>query len=139
MDTDTKTETTTSTNRIDYEGSLSPVVSRLCEEYSAGDPILSSQINTGYEDYNVYIETNTGKYVAKIFSKDRDPEEITRYVETMEKIITTNNSQQRLLKTKDSDYVYKDSEANNISMILLNYVEGESLIELGRLPSTISV
>jgi len=135
MYTDTKNEATNSTSRIDYEGNLSPVVSRLCEEYSAGDPILYSPISTGYEDYNVYIETNTGKYVAKIFSKDRTEEDILRYTEIMETVIRANINHPPLLKTQNNEYVFKDSKAKNISMVLMNYVEGKSFMELGRIPS----
>src|SRR3989344_4045353 len=66
-------------DRLNYSGNLDPVVNRLCDAYGVGDPVDFYVIDVGYEDCNVIVETKNEKYVGKIFSKGRTPQDITRY------------------------------------------------------------
>lgn len=75
-----KLDKRTPVDRLNYTGSLEPVIGRLNMAYGIGKPQDFSVIGVGYEDCNVIVETGQGKYVAKIFQKGRTPEEITRYI-----------------------------------------------------------
>lgn len=77
----------TPTDRLNYSGSLEPVVNRLCAAYGIGQPDSFSVVEVGYEDCNVIVETSSSRYLAKIFSKIREPEDIARYTTTMQKVI----------------------------------------------------
>ena len=77
----------TPADRLNYSGDLDPVVKRLSGVYQIGDPTDFSVIGVGYEDCNVIVNTSKGKFVAKIFSKIRTPQDITRYTTIMEKAV----------------------------------------------------
>jgi hypothetical protein len=123
-----------SSNRLNYSGSLNPVVNRLCEVFKVGKPITFSVIEVGYEDCNVFVEATNGKYVAKIFSKERNYDAILRYSTIMEKVVEAGVNHPILIKTFDDKFVYSDIEANGISMVLMNFIEGKTFLELNRAP-----
>ena len=115
------TKKQTPIDRLNYSGEIGAVINRLASVYEIGSPTSFSVIGIGYEDCNVVIETPSGKYVAKIFSKDRNPEAITRYSTIMEKAVEAGVNHPPLIKTADGGVVYSDSEANGISMVLMKF------------------
>jgi len=122
-------------DRLNYEGNLDPVVGRLCTTYRVGEPTDFSVIDVGYEDCNVVIATQKDKYVAKIFSKGRSPQDITRYSTIMEKAVEAGVHHPPLIRTADGGVVYVDPQANSLSMVLMKFVEGKSFLELNRAPN----
>lgn len=134
FETNTEMNKKTPIDRLDYSGEPSPVVDRICVAYSIGRPTNFSVIETGYEDCNVIIETPESKFVAKIFSKGRSKEDITRYTTIMEKAVEAGVNHPPLMKTGSGDFAYTDSQANDISMVLMKFIEGKNFIELGRVP-----
>ncbi len=80
-------EKKTPIDRLNYSGSLDVVIDRLCGIYGIGKPRKFSIIEVGFEDCNVVVETDSGRYVAKIFSKDRKREHIARYGTIMDKTV----------------------------------------------------
>lgn len=121
-------------DRLNYEGNLDSVVNRLCSAYQVGDPTDFSVIEVGYEDCNVIITTPKDKYVAKIFSKGRTTQDITRYSTVMEKAVEAGVNHPPLIKTTDGGVVYVDTQANGISMVVMQFVIGKSFFELDRAP-----
>ncbi|MFZ2626177.1 MAG: phosphotransferase [Candidatus Moraniibacteriota bacterium] len=125
----------TPVDRLNYSGDLSPVVDRLCDAYKIGRPVDFSVIETGYEDCNVVIKTSKGKYLAKFFSKVRSQENISRYVSIIKKALEAGVNHPQLMKTNSGDVVYVDNQANGISLVLMEFIEGKNFIQLGRIPS----
>lgn len=125
----------TPTDRLNFEDRLDPAVNRLCVAYGVGNPVDFSVIGVGYEDCNVIITTSNDKYVAKIFSKGRSPQDIARYSTIMEKAVEAGVNHPPLMRTDGSGVVYTDSQANSLSMVLMEFVEGKSFLELNRAPS----
>jgi len=121
-------------DRLNYSGSLEPVVADLCRAYRIGEPTNFSVIEVGYEDCNVTIQTGTGRYLAKIFSKGRTPENIARYTAIMQKVMEAGVNHPTLLKVNTGNFVYKDDHANGISMVTTKFVEGHTFLELDRAP-----
>src|SRR3990167_2197578 len=72
--------------------------------------------------------------MAKIFSKDRNPETIARYSTIMEKVVEAGVNHPPLIKTADCEAVYSDGEAKGISMVLMQFVDGQTFLELHRAP-----
>lgn len=126
-------EKQTPVNRLSYTGDLGSVVNRLCNAYQVGNATDFSVIEIGYEDCNVIVTTPNDKYVAKIFSKGKSTSDISRYSIIMEKAIEAGVNHPPLLKSTDGA-VYVDTEANGISMVLMQFIEGKSFIELDRVP-----
>lgn len=125
----------TPTDRLNFEGRLDPVVNRLCVAYGVGDPVDFSVISVGYEDCNVVITTPKDKYVAKIFSKGRTPQDIARYSNIMEKAVEAGVTHPPLIRTTSGSVIYTDSQANSLSMVLMGFIEGKSFLELNRAPN----
>ena len=130
------TEKQTPLDRLNYSGELGVVIDRLAGVYDIGKPTNFSVIGIGYEDCNVVIETPDGKYVAKIFSKERDQEAIARYSTIMEKAVEAGVNHPPLIKTKGDEVVYSDSLPNGISRVLMKFVDGQTFLELDRAPDT---
>ncbi len=129
-------EKQTPLDRLNYSGEIGVVVNHLATAYEIDPPTNFSVIGIGYEDCNLVIETPSGKYVAKIFSKDRNPETIVRYSTIMEKAIEAGVNHPPLIKTADGGVVYSDRQANGISMVLMKFVDGQTFLELDRAPDT---
>lgn len=128
------TEKQTPLDRLAYKGELGVVVNGLAEAYEIGSPTNFSVIGIGYEDCNVVVQTTDGKYVAKIFSKDRDRAAIVRYSTIIEKVVEAGVNHPTLMKTANGESVYSDTQANGISMVLMQFVEGQTFLELDCAP-----
>ncbi len=57
--------------RIDSAMTLSSVLESAAGSFGLGNIQSSATILTGYQDYNVELTTSTGRYVVKIFAKDK--------------------------------------------------------------------
>jgi Ser/Thr protein kinase RdoA (MazF antagonist) len=125
-------ELQTPVDRLDYRGSLTPVVERVCEAYGVGQLTTSSIVEIGYEDCNVIIETDQDKFVAKMFAKTRTPDDIARYTTTMKKVVEAGVHHPELLVTSSGEITYNDS---GITLVLMRFVEGKSFLELDRAPT----
>ncbi|OGZ35247.1 MAG: hypothetical protein A3A94_01375 [Candidatus Portnoybacteria bacterium RIFCSPLOWO2_01_FULL_43_11] len=130
----TPTEKQNPIDRLAYKGDLGVVVDRVAGAYEIGSPTNFSVIGVGYEDCNVVIQTADGKYVAKIFSKDRNQEAIARYSTIMEKAVEAGVNHPPLIKTSNGEVVYSDPQANGVSMVLMQFVEGQTFLELNSVP-----
>lgn len=122
-------------NRLNYAGNLTPVIERLCENYRIGELTSFSVIEIGYEDCNVSINTASGKYLAKIFSKVRTPEDISRYAAIMEKVVAAGVHHPEIIKVSNGDVLYIDHEANGISLVLMRFIEGKTFLQLKSAPN----
>lgn len=119
------------TDRLAYSGDLEPVIERLCATYGIGIPTNSSIIEVGYEDCSVVLETDQDKYLAKMLAKTRTAEDITRYVNTMQRVVEAGINHPELLTTSSGEVIYIDS---GITLALMRFVEGKTFFELDRAP-----
>ena len=118
-------------DRLNFSGEIEPVIDRLALAYGIGKPRSFSPIGIGYEDCNVIVETGKGKYVAKMFEKERTSEDIANYGQMMEKVMEAGVTHPRILRSQDGEIIYSDSEAKGISLILMEFIEGKTYFELG--------
>lgn len=118
-------------DRLNYVGDLSPVISGVCEAYEIGQATGFNMVEIGYEDCNVAIETEQGKYLAKMFAKTRTPEEIARYVTTVQKVVDAGVNHPELLRTTSGEVVHLES---NISLVLMRFIDGKTFFEPDRAP-----
>ncbi|MFA6376522.1 MAG: phosphotransferase, partial [Candidatus Paceibacterota bacterium] len=101
-----------------------------------GKPAGFYVIEVGYEDCNVAVETDRGKYVAKIFSKTRNREDIARYGAMMEAAVGAGVNHPLLIKTESGAAIYSDAQSNGISMVMMDFIEGDTFFDLGRAPDS---
>lgn len=121
-------------DRINYSGDISQVIKRLSNVYDIGNVVDFSIIEIGFEDCNIIITTKEKKYVVKIFSKERTKEDILRYSKIMEEAFKSGANHPELLKTIKGDLVFSDSQANNISMVLMKFINGKTFLETNSTP-----
>ena len=83
--------------RIQYRGNEQILFNTLCNDYQLGTLVQAKPIEVGYEDFNVLIETNKGKYFAKFFASFRDQDNCLRYVNIMETAIDAGINHPKLI------------------------------------------
>jgi Ser/Thr protein kinase RdoA (MazF antagonist) len=120
------------TNRLNYTGDLTPVIQDVCRAYELDTPKGFSVIEVGYEDCNVIIDTDNDRFLAKMFAKFRTPEDIERYVNTIQKVLEADVNHPELVKTPTGEAVY---ENHGIVLALLKFVAGKTFYDLNRAPN----
>lgn len=108
------------------------LVHHIAQFYQIGTVVRHSEIGVGYEDCNVIIQTDSGKYVAKLFAQTRTAHEIERYIAIMEKVTAAGVRHPELVAGQDGEYVLHHS---GVWAVLARFVEGKTFYELGRAPT----
>lgn len=121
-------------DRLQHLGPLDPVIERICVAYGLGKLLHFSVIEVGYEDCNTIIETESGKFVAKIFSKGRSTEDISRYSQIMQNVVAAGVNHPEMCMTKADELLYIDI-LTGLSMVLMRFIEGKTFLELDRAPN----
>ncbi|MBI2621674.1 MAG: phosphotransferase [Candidatus Levybacteria bacterium] len=125
-----------SLNRINYAGSLEPVVERLGKFFKIGQVQDYLVIDIGYGDCNVIVKTNKGKFLAKIFQKERTQQNIVRYVKIMQKVLEAGVKHPFLVKNQLGKIIFYDRHFSGLKLVLMDYIEGKTLYELNRKPNS---
>ena len=90
-------------------------------------------IETGYEDFNVYLETLNNKYVVKFFSNERTLDNINHYIKIVD-LITKQDylNIPKVYKNKNGileEIVFND---NKIYCFVMEYINGNTIYELNK-------
>lgn len=118
-------------NRINYSGDLKILIKKICDFYNVGKLKSFSIIQTGFEDCNIILETEKGKFVAKIFAKYRKKEDIARYANIMQEVFEARINHPKLFKNIKNKIV---SKIDKISLVLMEFC-GKTFFELNRVPN----
>jgi Ser/Thr protein kinase RdoA (MazF antagonist) len=118
--------------RINYKGDLTAVLIVVADQYNLGKYKDHKIIEIGYEDLNIHLRTSKGNYVVKIFGSFRDGDNIKRYVEIMEKVVSEGIAHPKLYSTGDG-YLYKYDK--NVSLIVMDLIDGNSFYDLNARPT----
>ncbi len=115
--------------RIGYIGDIRPVLLQVCEEFAIGQYQSHSVISMGYEDFNLIIVTDKGRYFIKMFANFRDETEIQRYVKVMIKALEAGVQHPKLFQSSQG-YLYKiTSKGIQISLCVMEQIDGFSFYE----------
>lgn len=115
--------------RIGYEGELEKVVSKVAEDFDLGKYSMYRVIEAGYEDLNVVITTDKGKYFVKMLATFRDNEGCKRYVDIMLTALEAGVSHPRLLQSPQG-YLYKNVfDGRQIRLVVMEHINGKSLYD----------
>lgn len=116
--------------RIDYVGNPLDFMPLICAEYKIGSYISYDIVQMGYEDLNIIIETNKGKYFAKLFGSYRDENECKRYVDIMLKVLVEGVSHPKLYKSSRGYLHEIKINKSVIRLCLMEYIKGKTFYEL---------
>lgn len=122
--------------RIDKIDNIDELSSKVCLEYKLGKLVSTKIIEIGYEDFNAIIETETKRYLMKVFRNSRDDEEVKECINRTNMAGINNvstpkvyhNSQNELftvIKIKDSRF----------RVAVIEYIEGQNFFDLGKKPN----
>lgn len=118
-------------SRINYSGDFTEFIKDICNVFQIGPFNQFSIIDVGFEDCNVIIETEKGKFVTKIFSKERSAEDVKRYIEIIQKVIEAGIRHPSLLKTSSGSSTY---QFKNVSLVVMEFIEGKTFYAMKRRP-----
>lgn len=117
-------------DRIGYRGNLGPVLEKVCRHFDFGDLLSFSKLSFGYQDSNIVIETEKGKFFVKIFSKEHSDQNCREYIKLMEIVHEAGISYPRLIKAnQESFFLVKMAEAD-IRLCVQEYINGDNLASL---------
>ena len=85
--------------RIKHKGNPLDFIIIVCNDYKIGSCISYEIVEMGYEDLNIIIKTNKGKYFAKFFASSRNEIECERYVDIMIKALSAGVNHPKLYKS----------------------------------------
>lgn len=121
--------------RIDYKGSPLDFITVVCNDYDIGSCISYEIVEMGYEDLNIIIKTNKGKYFAKFFALFRDENECKRYVNIMLKALAGGVSHPKLYESSQG-YLHKiNIDKKVLRLCLMEHIEGKTFYELESEPT----
>ena len=113
------------------------IVSRLvCEEYDLGSLIDTQEIYVGYEDFNAFITTTTGKYLMKIFRNLRDDNEVYSVINRTYTAYTNGVKTPKIYKNSKGDIVTIIKYLNSrFRVSVIEYIDGKNFFELNKKPT----
>ncbi len=121
--------------RVSYKGNPLDFISIVCSDYDVGSCVSYEIVKMGYEDLNIVIETDKGKYFAKFFGSFRDEKECNRYVNIMLKVLSAGVSHPKLYKSSQG-YLHKIKIGKSVlRLCLMEFIKGKTFYELGINPT----
>jgi Ser/Thr protein kinase RdoA (MazF antagonist) len=122
--------------RIDYAGDIESLIGIVSESYGLGHVNTWQIIEVGYEDCNIKIDTESGRFLIKLFAKTRPATDVGRYIDILRLIAGTNIRHPELLATKKGNY---SVHIDRVSGVVMRYIDGKTFMDLGRSPSQIEL
>ena len=117
--------------RIGYEGELARVVIKVVDDFGLGNYLKHKVVEAGYEDLNIVVTTDKGKYFIKMLASFRDAEGCNRYVNVMLTALEAGVSHPRLLQSSQG-YLYKNNfDGTEIRLVVMEYIDGKSHYDSG--------
>lgn len=92
--------------RIHYQGSLTPILMDVCQDFSLGEYISHNVLEIGYEDFNLILKTAKGKFFIKFFSAYRSNNDIERYLNIILKVLESGVGHPKLYRS-NIGYLFK--------------------------------
>ena len=88
-------------------------------------------IETGYEDFNVYMETLNNKYVVKFFSNERNFGNIKHYINVVDNITKQSYlNTPKIYKNKNGTLGEVEYNSKKIYFFVMSYISGDTIYAL---------
>lgn len=121
--------------RIELNTDLENISKEICRIYNLGDFVSNELITIGYEDYNFYLTTSTGKYCVKIFNKSRTSQDIQNYLERIRVVANSDVNAPKPLLVNGDIHLTLDYQQNNYDICVFEFIDGKNYFQLGVNPS----
>lgn len=121
--------------RIEYQGDLERLFIPVAQDFKLGKLISYKPILQGYEDFNVVLETGTGKYLVKAMASFRSDEEARQYAGTIRAAIDNGVSHPKLYEGPRGDLYSTNLDDKNIRLVVMDYVDGSDFYGSGEKPN----
>lgn len=108
------------------------IAQKVCEYYELGQLIEQKHIKVGYEDFNMIMNTTTGKYFIKILNKSRPKNEQDRLVTIIEKAVENNVRVPKIYKVNGKSIFELKIDDNKLNVIVMEYIDGTNMLFLNR-------
>lgn len=118
--------------RIHNIKDLNLLAEKICEYYGLGNPIHQEHIEIGYEDFNMVLSTNTGKYFVKILNKSRPKSEQIRLISILEKAIKSGVRVPKIHQVNGKSIFELKIHNKNLNIIVMDYINGTNMLLLNR-------
>jgi len=118
--------------RISSTEDIKEILKEICAEYKVGKYKKHKIVEIGYEDFNVILDTDTGRYFVKILNEDRTNEECQRLANIYETAIKNNINVPRIYKNNNQLMLKINKKDTTLRIILMEYIKGTNMYELGR-------
>ena len=118
--------------RIKNVKNLNQLSEEICRIYNLGNLLNYKHIEVGYEDFNMIIESEKGKYFAKLLNKSRPQKEKERLVNILEKSIENGVTVPKIYKIEGEAISKIVIENKEIDVILMDYIDGKNMLFLNR-------
>lgn len=118
--------------RIKNIKDLRKLSEEISKVYGLGQVIDYKHIAVGYEDFNMIIETEKGKYFVKILNKSRPTEEKERLVKILDKSIENGVTVPKIYKVDGQAISKIEVDDKSVDVILMDYIDGTNMLFLDR-------
>lgn len=115
--------------RIEVGGDITPVLRPVCLDYDFGQYQKHQVVPVGYEDFNVIVTTEKGKYFLKFFATFRNDSECRKYVDLMLKVIEVGVRHPKLHKSSQGYLYQKSFGSAKVRSCAMEFIDGQSLYD----------
>lgn len=122
-------------DRIKYQGDLTKLFELVVNDYKLGKLIAYKPVLQGYEDFNVILETDTGKYLTKVMAASRSDDEAKQYADTMRTVLDNGISHPKLYIGSKGDLYSTNLNNQNIRLVVMDFVDGSDFFNLNKKPN----
>lgn len=118
--------------RLDFDGDFDALISKVAADFELGQVTGHDVVEIGFEDFNLKLTTERGEYLAKIFSKKRNDDEVIRNVENMEQAVRAGVNHPELLY-HNGKALYTNP-ASGLKMVIMKFISGKTFYDLSATP-----
>jgi Ser/Thr protein kinase RdoA (MazF antagonist) len=121
--------------RTGYKGDIGKVTRLISQDFNLGNVVTSHVIPIGYEDYNLCLETDQGKYFVKVFSTLRTDADCKRNVRIVEKALDAGAQVPPLMRSSQGYLWMKSVNGTKLRLCVMECIDGKDYFSAGSSPS----
>ena len=115
--------------RIKFRGDLKNVLTQVCQDFDLGDLVEYKIVEMGYEDFNIILTANQGKYFIKIFSDFRSDKECQGYIDRITSCLRAGVNVPKLYKANDGYLYMVEIDGYKFRLAVMEFIVGKSYYE----------
>ncbi|MBI1973237.1 phosphotransferase [Candidatus Micrarchaeota archaeon] len=113
--------------RTNLDIPVTTLLERVTEHFGLGAIIRHEPILEGYEDLNIKLKTDSGKYVVKAFSKEKRLENHQDYVRALVELPKAGVPVAKIIRAGDDSHILRISGSKGDTLtIVMEFFEGKS-------------